>query len=87
MTDMDVDYTLEQFWVPNLYLKSHERPPKSGRVPDLFLYHLRHNPFLFALYNSSNVYVKGRDIFCHAHITEVDEGINPNPFLNERYCC
>ena len=34
MTDMDIDYTLESFRVPDLYLRSQELPPKSGRVPD-----------------------------------------------------
>ena len=36
MKDMVVDYTLKQFWVPDLHPRSQERPPKSGRVPDLF---------------------------------------------------
>ena len=36
MTDMDVDYTLESFRVPDLHPRSQERPPKSGRVPDFF---------------------------------------------------
>ena len=34
MTDMDVDYTLESFRVPDLHPRSQERPPKSGRVSD-----------------------------------------------------
>ena len=34
---MDVDSTLESFRVPDLHPKSQERPPKSGRVTDLFL--------------------------------------------------
>ena len=32
-----------------------------------------------------HVYVTKRDIFCHAYISELDEGINPNPFPHERY--
>ena len=36
MTDMDFDYTLESFRVPDLHPRSQERPPKSGRVPDFF---------------------------------------------------
>ena len=36
MKDMVVDYTLKQFWVPDLHPRSQERPPMSGRVPDFF---------------------------------------------------
>ena len=32
-----------------------------------------------------HVYVTKRDIFRHADISELDEGINPNPFPHERY--
>ena len=31
------------------------------------------------------VYVTKRDIICHAYISELDEGINPNPFPHEKY--
>ena len=46
MTDMDVDYTLESFRVPDLHPRSQEHPPKSGRVPDLFQKHF--TKFLFS---------------------------------------
>ena len=34
MTDMVIEYTLEPFWVLDLYPRSQESPLKSGRVPD-----------------------------------------------------
>ena len=52
------DTTLEPFGVDYIHLRSQERPPLSGRVPD-----------------------KQKQ----ADILELDKGINPNPFPNERY--
>ena len=35
MKNMVKDITLEPFWVADLHLRSHERPPLSERAPDI----------------------------------------------------